>query len=142
MQLAGLKALIVDDNAHVGRIVEEILREAGIRSRYISDTRDFLRVVESYQPDLVLLDYVMAPEDGAALTRKLREHEEGLGRRTPILMMTGHGDVKHVMSAKEAGVDGIVTKPLSIHALLERVQRILQAGPRTASPAHPSHELE
>jgi DNA-binding response OmpR family regulator len=126
MSLEGRKVLIVDDNPHVGKIVTEILKETGVQSRYVSDPRTFLQVVESYRPDIILLDYVMAPQDGEALTQKLRAHEDGSLSRIPVLMMTGHGDMKHVMAAKKAGVDGIVTKPLSIRSLLERMLRILE----------------
>ncbi len=73
----------------------------------------------------------MAPVDGAGFTRLVREGQPGVRRDTPILMMTAHGDMHHVTAARDAGVDGLATKPLSIGSVLGKVKAVFdRAGDR------------
>lgn len=121
-----MKVLIVDDNAPTRTLAKEILTAAWaqVDVRECGDGRAALMEL-AWRPDLVLVDYEMRPMDGAAFTRQLRAGGTGADPRTPVIMMTGHADREHVIKARQAGVDGIVAKPLTIKSLLERVQAVL-----------------
>ena len=124
-----MKVLIVDDNGPTRTLARDILAAAwAVDVRECGDGRAALLEL-GWRPDLVLVDYEMRPMDGAAFTRLLRTGGTGADPRTPVIMMTGHADREHVLKARQAGVDGIVAKPLSIRSMLERVQAVL-ARPR------------
>jgi len=124
-----MKILIVDDNGPTRTLAKDILAAAwSVDVRECADGRAALQEL-GWRPDLVLVDYEMRPMDGAAFTRLLRAGGTGADPRTPVIMMTGHADREHVLKARQAGVDGIVVKPLSIRSMLERVQAVL-ARPR------------
>jgi two-component system chemotaxis response regulator CheY len=124
-----MKVLIVDDNGPTRTVAKDILAAAwNVDVRECSDGRAALQEL-GWKPDLVLVDYEMRPMDGAAFTRLLRAGGTGADPRTPVIMMTGHADREHVLKARQAGVDGLVVKPLSIRSMLERVQAVL-ARPR------------
>jgi two-component system chemotaxis response regulator CheY len=120
-----MKVLIVDDNGPTRTLAKDILAAAwNVDVRECGDGRAAVQEL-GWRPDLVLVDYEMRPMDGAAFTRLLRAGGTGADPRTPVIMMTGHADREHVLKARQAGVDGIVVKPLSIRSMLERVQAVL-----------------
>jgi two-component system, chemotaxis family, chemotaxis protein CheY len=129
-ELVALKALVIDDSRHIQTLVSEVLKAVGMDVRTCGDGESALLMMRTWKPDIVLVDFEMRPMTGADFTRALRRGEKAWGRRTPVLMMTAHGDQAHVLQARDAGVDGMVAKPLSTGAILARVQGVLD---RTAS---------
>ena len=124
-----MKVLIIDDNALVRELAKSILNAAWpVDARECADGRAGAAEL-GWRPDLILVDYEMRPMNGLEFTRLLREGGRGADPRTPVIMMTGHADREHVLAARRAGVDGFVVKPLTIRAVLERVQAVL-ARPR------------
>lgn len=117
--------LIVDDNGPTRTLARDILAAGWtVDVRECGDGRAALQEL-GWRPGLVLVDYEMRPMDGAAFTRLPRAGGTGADPRTPVIMMTGHADREHVLKARQAGVDGIVLKPLSIRSMLERAQAVL-----------------
>lgn len=120
-----MKVLIVDDSPQIRTLVKNILAAAWtIDARECGDGRAAVEAL-GWKPDVVLVDYEMRPMDGVAFTQLLRRGGTLADPRTPIVMMTGHADREHVMAARKAGVDGFIVKPLTIGAVIERVQAVL-----------------
>ncbi len=120
-----MKVLIIDDSAPIRTLARTILAAGWtIDHRECADGRAGLAELV-WKPDLILVDYEMQPMDGVAFTRQLRQGATAADPRTPVIMMTGHADREHVMSARAAGVDGFIVKPLTIRSVLERVQAVL-----------------
>jgi DNA-binding response OmpR family regulator len=132
-ELDSLKALVIDDSPHIQTLVSEVLKAVGMEVRACGDGETALAMMRTWRPDIVLVDFEMRPMTGAEFTRALRALEKRLGRRTPVLMMTAHGDQAHVLQARDAGVDGLMAKPLSTGVILARVQGVLDRG--TAKPS-------
>jgi DNA-binding response OmpR family regulator len=121
-----MKVLIVDDSPQIRMLAKDILGAGwAIDARECADGRAAVEAL-SWRPDLVLVDYEMRPMNGVDFTRLLRQGAGGADPRTPVIMMTGHADREHVMAARKAGVDGFIVKPLTIRAVLERVQAVLE----------------
>ncbi len=131
-ELDFLKALVIDDSRHIQTLVSEVLKAVGMDVRACGDGESALVMMRTFKPDIVLVDFEMRPMTGAEFTRRLRKMEKTYGGRTPVLMMTAHGDQAHVLQARDAGVDGMLAKPLSTGAILARVQNMLD---RTTSRA-------
>ena len=130
MPLSATRVLIIDDNDAVRRIVRSVL-EGLVDGIYEADGGlAGIRAWKSIKPDLVILDFEMPQVNGVVVTRFIREQEVGSGRRTAILMMTGHGDEEHVSAARRAKVDGLIGKPLSVGSVLSKAEDALVRSER------------
>ncbi len=118
--------LVVDDEADIRGLLEEILTEEGFNVRVAGDAAEARRHYEENLPDLVLLDIWMPDTDGITL---LREWAQNGKLDCAIVMMSGHGTVETAVEATRLGAVDFVEKPLSLAKLLRTVQRALEGGP-------------
>ena len=83
-------------------------------------------------PDLVLLDLMMPGEDGLSLARYIRQHSQ-----TPIIMLTGKGELIDRVAGLEAGADDYVAKPFHLREILARIRTVLRRSQAPAPAASP-----
>src|SRR3984957_7229889 len=125
-----LRFLVIDDNAHMRRILRTLLH--GFGAREVSEAEDGAAGLEAfthYVPDIVLTDWVMPIFDGLELTQMIRQPGANANPYVPIIMLTGHSDKKRVMIARDAGITEFLCKPISPKSLYERVVNVI-AKPR------------
>ena len=121
-----LRFLVVDDNAHMRRILRTLLHGFGAREVY--EAEDGAAGLEAFThnvPDIVITDWAMPIFDGLELTQMIRQPGANANPFVPIIMLTGHSEKKRVMAARDAGVTEFLAKPLSAKALYERVVNIV-----------------
>jgi DNA-binding response OmpR family regulator len=68
----------------------------------------------------------MEPVDGVEFTRRVRNGSDPRLVRLPIIMMTGHSELRRIVDARDAGVNEIVVKPLTAKAVLSRIEAVTQ----------------
>src|SRR3954467_8953072 len=120
-----LRFLVIDDNAHMRRIVRTLLHGYGSRDVYeAEDGAAGLERFTRYSPDIIITDWVMPIFDGCELAQMLRRRNGNANPYVPIIMMTGHADRKRVTEARDAGVTEFLTKPISAKSLYLRVLNI------------------
>jgi len=125
-----LRFLVIDDNAHMRRILRTLLHGFGAREVYeAEDGAAGLEAFTHYMPDIVLSDWVMPIFDGLELTQMIRQQGANANPYVPIIMLTGHSEKKRVMGARDAGVTEFLAKPISAKALYERIFNVV-ANPR------------
>jgi len=125
-----LRFLVVDDNAHMRRIVRTLLHGFGAREVY--EAEDGAAGLESFThnlPDIVILDWAMPMFDGIELTKMIRQPGANPNPFVAIIMLTGHSERKRVMDARDAGITEFLAKPISAKALHERIVNVV-ANPR------------
>jgi two-component system, NtrC family, nitrogen regulation response regulator NtrX len=120
------RILVVDDEADIRSLLEEILSEEGyeVASAANAAQARAKRVAEA--PDLVLLDIWMPDADGISLLREWSKAESV--KPCPVVMMSGHGTVETAVEATRLGAFDFIEKPVSLAKLLRTVERALESG--------------
>lgn len=122
-----LKALIVEDNAHMRVLLRELLNTAGIRDvAEAGSGAAAITVLRERKCDLILSDLAMAPMDGIEFTRHVRTHESSPNPFVPIIMITGHTEKYRVEEARDAGVTEFLAKPITARNLYARIAEIVE----------------
>jgi two-component system, OmpR family, response regulator len=119
---AGSKILVVDDEPAIVDAVATALRYEGFEVEEAVNGRDALAAAMSFEPDLIVLDWMLPDIDGIEVGRRLRER----GFKTAILFLTAKSGVESKVEALRAGGDDYVTKPFSLAEIVARVQAILR----------------
>jgi DNA-binding response OmpR family regulator len=115
--------IIADDDPLVGDIVRYTLSERGHIVGVVTNGLDALRVVETKQPDLVILDCSMPGIGGVDVLRQLRVSRTSFD--VPILMLTARSGRDDEEIALRAGADDYLRKPFDPAELLAIVDHML-----------------
>ena len=113
-------------------VLRTLLTQIGIEATIVDTGAEALAAWEIGDYDLVLMDIQMPQMDGPTAARAIRAREIETGRaRTPIVALTANV-MKHQLDAyAEAGMDGVVAKPIAVAELYAAIAERL-AGPRTS----------
>jgi CheY-like chemotaxis protein len=126
-----LRFLVIDDNAHMRRILRTLLHGFGAREVYeAEDGASALELYTHFVPDIVITDWAMPIFDGLELTQMIRQPGANANPYVPIIMLTGHSEKRRVMMARDAGVTEFMAKPISAKSLYQRVLNVV-ANPRS-----------
>lgn len=123
--------LVVDDEADIRNLLQEILSEEGYDVTTAANAAQARESVAARAPELVMLDVWMPDTDGISL---LREWQQEGTVACPVVILSGHGTVETAVEATRLGAADFVEKPLSLNKLLRTVERALQ-GSRPANRA-------
>jgi diguanylate cyclase (GGDEF)-like protein len=105
------RVLVVEDSLTASMSIQRTLRQSGIESHAVTDPTEILNGLRSYQPDLVLMDMFMPKCTGVEATRVIRQHPEFLS--TPIIYLSGEGDMGLQVDALRLGGEYFLTKPFN-----------------------------
>jgi two-component system OmpR family response regulator len=116
------RILVVDDEPSIVDAVATALRYEGFEVEEATNGRDAIAAVAQFEPDLVVLDWMLPDIEGIEVGRRIRER----GFKTAILFLTAKEAVENKVEALRAGGDDYVTKPFSLAEIVARVQAILR----------------
>ena len=118
------RVLIADDNAANCELLEAYLAQLDCEIEFATDGQDTLDKVESFGPDLILLDVMMPRLSGFEVCKILKDDPEK--RRIMILMVTALNEIGDSERAGNAGTDDFLSKPVNQVELLKRVENMLK----------------
>jgi two-component system, OmpR family, alkaline phosphatase synthesis response regulator PhoP len=118
------KILIADDNSQNVELLEAYLSDFECVLRTANDGEETLRVVEEFQPDLLLLDIMMPRLSGFEVCRKIRSNPAT--KELLILMVTALNEAADFERGVQAGTDDFLTKPVNKIELLCRIRSLLR----------------
>jgi len=121
------RILIVDDSPDNLRLTQLLLKCAGYAVRTADDAEQALAVLETYRPELILMDIQLPGMDGLELTRRLRKMPElePMG----IVALTAYAMQSDEANAREAGCDGYITKPIDTRTFAASIRPFLKEQP-------------
>ena len=137
-----LTVLVVDDSSHMRHLMLGLLRALGVGEVVLAnDGEDAWAKFVIHKPDVVITDAAMAPTDGFALAKRLRENDAPAYNRVPIIMISAHTEMSAIEKAREVGITEFVRKPLVPRALYERLIAVInrkhESALIAAAPAKP-----
>ena len=124
------QVLVVDDEADIRALIQEILSEEGYGVTVAADADEARSARSDDDFDLILLDIWMPDTDGITL---LREWSDEGDLKCPVVIMSGHGTVDTAVEATRLGAHDFVEKPLSLAKLLRTVEGALESAGRQAT---------
>ncbi|MBI2688961.1 MAG: response regulator [Acidobacteria bacterium] len=129
---AGLRVLVVEDNAVNLRLANLLLEKLGCTVESASGGVAALSIVDSREFDLILMDVQMPDMDGLEVTRRIRAWE-GARRRTPIIALTAGVSPEDRSLCLDAGMDDHLPKPVSRDDLCVALCRFAPHSSRNSS---------
>lgn len=136
------KVLIIDDDPDILDVLELTLSD-NFTVISAKNGKEGLEMVKAKSPDLVITDYNMPVMNGPEFCRNLRK--DILLQHLPVIMLTGKGETKDMVTGIESGADDYLVKPFEpetllarIRMILKRTMRSLDANPLTHLPGNPS----
>jgi two-component system phosphate regulon response regulator PhoB len=118
--------LVIDDEEDIRELIRYNLLKEGYRVECAVSGEEALEILQSFRPDMIILDLMLPGIDGLEVCRRLKADSE-LGK-IPIIMVTALGDEPDVVSGLELGADDYVSKPFSPKVLLARVKSVFRRG--------------
>lgn len=130
------KILIADDEPNIVAAIEFLLQQNGYEVRAAQNGKEALELVDTWRPDLVLLDVMMPLASGYEVCQRIRERAEL--RSIKIVMLSAKGRDAEVNKGLAIGADVYVTKPFSTRDLMTRIKALLDDPPPQTGDPSPS----
>lgn len=121
------RILIVDDDNNIAELVSLYLTKECFETKIVNDGESALDAVESFEPNLILLDLMLPGMDGYQVCREVRAKNS-----VPIIMLSAKGEVFDKVLGLELGADDYMEKPFDTKELVARVKAVLRRYKATA----------
>lgn len=121
------RILIVDDDENIAELISLYLTKECFETQIAYDGESALKLVDSFNPSLILLDIMLPGIDGYGVCREIRAT-----KNTPIIMLSAKGEVFDKVLGLELGADDYMEKPFDTKELVARVKAVLRRSKPTA----------
>ena len=115
------KALVIEDDGNIAELLRLYLEKEDFDVRIASDGGEGIRLADSWQPDLVLLDIMLPVLDGWVVCGEIRKNSQ-----VPIIILTAKSETFDKITGLEMGADDYVVKPFEIKELLARIHAVMR----------------
>lgn len=115
------KILIVDDDNNIAELISLYLTKECFETLIVEDGESALEAVESFNPNLILLDLMLPGIDGYQVCREVRSKSQ-----IPIIMLSAKGEIFDKVLGLELGADDYMEKPFDSKELVARVKAVLR----------------
>lgn len=119
--VAKQKILIVDDDENIAELISLYMTKECFETMIVGDGESALTAVDTFGPDLILLDLMLPGIDGYQVCREVRTRSS-----LPIIMLSAKGEVFDKVLGLELGADDYMEKPFDSKELVARVKAVLR----------------
>jgi CheY-like chemotaxis protein len=125
-ELKKLRVLIVDPNVFMRGVVADSLRRLQVTHiAAAASAIEAFAVGRTFKPDLIIVDWDAGRMTGLEFTREIRRNTTGLPREAPIILLAAIIDHDQLMSARQAGINEFLLKPVSAQGVLSRIEEVI-----------------
>ncbi|MGN0435432.1 MAG: response regulator transcription factor [Wujia sp.] len=115
------RILIVDDDEHIAELISLYLVKECFETEVAYNGQDALKLVQTFNPHLILLDIMLPDIDGYEVCTSIRKTKQ-----TPIIMLSAKGEIFDKVLGLKLGADDYMIKPFDSNELVARVQAVLR----------------
>ena len=116
--------LIIDDNTDIRNIINDLIIEAGYKTRLAANYNQALKEIDIKLPDVAIIDVKLDKGDNDGL--KLLSHIKSKNNNIPVIIITGHANVEMAIKALKSGAFEFIEKPFNQERLLNFVNRAIE----------------
>ncbi len=116
------KILVVDDDIDILSVMEILLTMKGFEVEVTAKGENTFPKIETFKPDLILLDVLISGHDGRTICRKLKANKETM--HIPVIMFSAHPGAAATIA--EYGANDFIAKPFDVTSLLQKVNYLLE----------------
>lgn len=117
------KIMIIDDDLETVKLMEAIVQLDGHETSSVHESRNAIQAVESFLPDLVLLDIMMPEINGIAVCKLIKSRPNT--NHIKVMMVSALSDDGTKRDSLNAGADHFVTKPILPRILTQQIKEVL-----------------
>ena len=119
-----IEILIVDDNADIRNILNELILDAGYKTRMAANYTQALSEIDKKMPDVAILDVKLDKGDNDGI--ELLSHIKSKNKDVPVIIITGHANIEMAVSSLKLGAFEFIEKPFDQTRLLNFVKRAVE----------------
>jgi DNA-binding response OmpR family regulator len=120
------KVLVIEDDAHIWKIIEYKLKKEKHDLTWASDGLKAMTILKTFTPDLIISDIMVPYMDGLQILKKVKMSDRL--KNTPVIMLTSQAQEKDIIKGLELGAQDYMTKPFSPSELILRVNKALKSS--------------
>jgi len=126
------KIFIIEDEPSIIQLVQHNLEKNGFLVSSSLNGNDGLKELKKFQPDLLLLDWMLPDLSGIEICKNIRK--DNSFKNLPVIMLTAKGEEEDKIKGLDSGIDDYLTKPFSFNELMARIKAVLRrSNPNTVS---------
>ena len=126
------KIFIIEDEPSIIQLFQHNLEKNGFLVSSSLNGNDGLKELKKFQPDLLLLDWMLPDLSGIEICKNIRK--DNSFKNLPVIMLTAKGEEEDKIKGLDSGVDDYLTKPFSFNELMARIKAVLRrSNPNTVS---------
>ncbi len=115
------RVLVIDDERGLRELLEYGLAQAGFAVRSVTEGSAAFPLLETWVPDVIVLDVMLPGDDGLTLLPEIRRHTTA-----PVVMLTARTEITEKIAGFSAGADDYVGKPFDLQELVARLRTLLR----------------
>ena len=119
-----IEILIIDDNSDIRTIINDLIIDAGYKTRLAANYNQALNEIDKKLPDVAIIDVKLDKGDNDGL--ELLSHIKTKDKNIPVIIITGHANVEMAIKALKAGAFEFIEKPFNQERLLNFVNRAVE----------------
>ena len=119
-----IEILIVDDNADIRNIINDLIKDAGYKTRLAANYNQALAEIDKKLPDVAILDVKLDKGDNDGI--ELLSHIKSKNVDTPVIIISGHANIEMAVKSLQNGAFEFIEKPFDQERLLNFVSRAVE----------------
>ena len=120
----GSEILIIDDNTDIRNIINDLIIDAGHKTRLAANYNQALNEIDKKLPDVAIIDVKLDKGDNDGL--ELLSHIKKKDKNIPVIIITGHANVEMAINALKAGAFEFIEKPFNQERLMNFINRAIE----------------